>query len=223
MVRDRSARPVRFGPAWKHVTTGVAIGIVVAAGVAVAWPGVRPFAALLGWDVGVFAYVFWIWLTLAWTDKDHTRTAEMVTRDDPSRPIIELILLVAGVASLVAVLFVIVRAGHSSGAEKVALTALGMTSVVASWLVVQTTYTLRYAKLYYTGDNAGIDFNQTHNPQFTDFAYLAFTIGMTFQVSDTDIQTSDIRSTALRHGLLSYVYGTVIIATAINLVAGLAK
>jgi uncharacterized membrane protein len=70
---------------------------------------------------------------------------------------------------------------------------------------------------------AAAEFNEKDPPQYSDFAYLSFTIGMTFQVSDTNIQSKQIRRTVLRHALLSFPLGTVIIATSINLVAGLAK
>jgi uncharacterized membrane protein len=100
---------------------------------------------------------------------------------------------------------------------------LGVLSVVISWAVVHTTYMLRYAKLYYTDPPGGIDFNSGDPPRFLDFAYLAFTIGMTFQVSDTPLRTSEIRANAFRHALLSYLFGTVIIAITINLVASLAR
>src|SRR5947209_6683090 len=80
---------------------------------------------------------------------------------------------------------------------------LGVASVVASWAVVHTIYTLRYARLYYSGDDSagesgsgggGMDFHDKHQPRFTDFAYLAFTVGMTFQVSDTELNTSAVRA-----------------------------
>ena len=75
--------------------------------------------------------------------------------------------------------------------------------------------------LYYTGPVGGVSFNQSAPPGYVDFAYLAFTLGMTFQVSDTDLQTPAIRATALRHALLSYVFGVVIVAATINLVVAL--
>ncbi len=78
-------------------------------------------------------------------------------------------------------------------------------------------------RLYYSGPDGGIDFNEDDKPCYADFAYLAFTIGMTYQVSDTDLTTKEIRHTALRHALLSYLFGTVIIAATINLAAGLVK
>ena len=83
-----------------------------------------------------------------------------------------------------------------------------------------TVYTLRYGELYYV-DDGGIDFNQDEPPTYRDFAYLAFTIGMTYQVSDTNITDPRLRAAVLRHGLLSFVFGTAIIATMINVVAGL--
>jgi uncharacterized membrane protein len=82
-------------------------------------------------------------------------------------------------------------------------------------------YTLQYARLYYSDEPGGVDFNQAVPPRYADFAYLSLTLGMTFQVSDTDLQTSTIRATALRQALLSYLFGVVIVATTINLIASL--
>jgi uncharacterized membrane protein len=76
----------------------------------------------------------------------------------------------------------------------------------------------RYATLYYR-DNDGVDFNKKRPSRYADFAYLSFTIGMTFQVSDTDLTTDAIRYAALRQALLSYVLGAIVLATTINLVA----
>ena len=82
---------------------------------------------------------------------------------------------------------------------------------------------LRYAKLFYQGKPEGVNFNEDALPDYADFLYLALTIGMTFQVSDTNLTTKAIRRTALRHAVLSYMYGALIIATTINLIAGLGK
>src|SRR5215210_5268718 len=103
------------------------------------------------------------------------------------------------------------------------VTGLGIVSVVLAWGMVHTVFTLRYARLYYGRPKGGIEFNQDEPPRYSDFAYLAFTVGMTFQVSDTNLKTEQIRATVLRQGLLSYMFGTVIIATTINLIAGLTK
>jgi uncharacterized membrane protein len=199
-----------------HVLFGIVIG--GSAAVVAGLLGPVALAPLIGWDVAGLVYLAWTWRRLGRLD-GHATAAHAV-RDDPTRAGADLLLLVASAASLVAVAFVIVRAEHAIGLARDLQTGLGTASVVVSWLVVHTTYTLRYATLYHGDANGGIDFNADITPRYTDFAYLAFTIGMTFQVSDTSLTTSTMRANALRHGLLSYLYGTVIIATAINMVAG---
>jgi uncharacterized membrane protein len=96
-------------------------------------------------------------------------------------------------------------------------------AIAASWLVVNSIFTLRYARLYYTEPRGGVDFDQDPDPTFRDFAYVAFTIGMTSQVSDTALRETEIRATALRHALTSFVFNTVIIAVTVNIVAGLSR
>jgi uncharacterized membrane protein len=152
---------------------------------------------------------------------DARATAQRATVTDPDRALTDLLLLSAAVASLVAVGFVLVRTGQQHGTQELLRVGLGLVSVVLSWALVHTVFTLRYAQLYYAGDDGGIDFNQADPPTYADFAYLAFTIGMTFQVSDTSLRSRVIRRTALRHALLSYLFGTGILATTINLVASL--
>jgi uncharacterized membrane protein len=93
--------------------------------------------------------------------------------------------------------------------------------VAAAWIIVHTLFMLRYARLYYSSPHGGIDFNQDEPPAYRDFAYLAYTLGMTYQVSDTALKNSTMRATALRHTLLSYVLGAVVLAATINLVVGL--
>lgn len=132
----------------------------------------------------------------------------------------DLLVLSAGTAVLVAVAFALVRAGHSHGDEKAGLIALGAVSVVIAWAVVHTTFMLQYASAYYHA-NAGVDFKDGEDPAYLDFAYLAFTIGMTFQVSDTDLTAKTTRRIALRHALISYLFGAVIIGLVINIVASL--
>jgi uncharacterized membrane protein len=96
-------------------------------------------------------------------------------------------------------------------------------SVVLAWASVHSVFTLRYASTYYVESGGGVDFNQKQPPRYSDFAYLAFTLGMTFQVSDTDLTTGTIRRLALRHALLSYLFGAVIVALVINVIGSLLK
>jgi uncharacterized membrane protein len=191
----------------------------VVAGALVALPGSWQIGTLVGWDVAAGVYVAWTWASI-W-HRDPAATARLALREDPGRPVADALLLVASVASVLAVVLAI-TAGRDGGSETRDLNAaLAVVSVALSWTVVQTVFTSHYARLYYTHPAGGIDFNQEAPPCYTDFAYLAFTVGMTFQVSDTELQTAALRATVLRQALLSYLLGAVILATTINLVAGL--
>jgi uncharacterized membrane protein len=179
-------------------------------------------APLVGWDGVALAYLAGIWAKIGGLDSN--ATASRASVPDPTRRTADLILLLASAASLVAVGVVVVHAAAETGPAKAWESLLGVLSVVISWFVVHTTYTIRYADLYHDKvEEGGVDFNQSQPPNYLDFAYLAFTIGMTFQVSDTSLTSSRMRANALRHALLSYLYGAVIIAAAINLVAGLVR
>jgi uncharacterized membrane protein len=194
------------------VVVGVVVGLTLR-------PSLGPLA---GYDAAMLFYVVRVWLTI-WP-KDAKGTAAIATREDPGRPTADLILLLAAVASLGAVAVAIVQSHSSHGSIRGVEIGLGAGSVVVSWLTVHTIYTLKYARLYYRGGDGegGIEFENHVRPPYSDFAYLALTIGMTFQVSDTDLQSVEFRRLALRHALLSYLFGAVILAATINLVAGLA-
>jgi uncharacterized membrane protein len=126
----------------------------------------------------------------------------------------------ASIISLVAVVFALLAARGVQRDLKTGITALVVVSVLFSWSAVHTIFMLRYARLYYAQDG-GIDFHTDEAPDFGDFLYIALTIGMTFQVSDTDLNSRAIRRTALRHALLSYMFGVAVFATTINIVGTL--
>ena len=199
----------------------VSFAAAIVVGSVAAAAGMGRASPLLGWDVLALVFCGWVGFTLSTLDA--TSTAHHALRDDPNRDLADLILLGAAIASLAAVGWVLFRAGDANGDLKYLEAAFALVSVFLSWTLVHTVFTLKYARLYYSGDTGGISFNQTDPPEYSDFAYLAFTIGMTFQVSDTNIETKQIRRTALRHALMSFPLGAVIIATSINLISGLAK
>jgi uncharacterized membrane protein len=192
----------------------VGVRVVVCAGagglggLVVAIVGAWWLIPLSGWDIAALVFVGWMWQSL-WS-LDAADTAEQARRENPRRGAADALLLSASVASLIAVGLVLVRAGHSTGLSKALLVGVSVASIVLAWSVVHTVYSLRYAKLYYEGTPGGVDFNAEGAPCYIDFAYLALTIGMTFQVSDTNLKTTAIRRTALRHALLSYASGTLI-------------
>ena len=166
-------------------------------------------------------YVAWTWATIR--HRDPAATARLALREDPGRAVADALLLIASVASVLAVALAITTGSAGGPGVREARAALAVASVALSWTVVQTVFTLHYARLYYTHPAGGIDFNQEAPPRYADFAYLAFTVGMTFQVSDTALHSSALRAATLRQALLSYLLGAVILATTINLVAGLLR
>jgi uncharacterized membrane protein len=176
-------------------------------------------ATLIGWDVSSLFLITWIWWAVG--DLDAEECERRASREDPSLRLTELIILLTGVALLAAVGMALIRAGNATGATKAYLIALGLLSVTLSWGLVHTVFMLRYARSYYSRPVGGIDFNEDDPPTYLDFAYLALTIGMTFQVSDTNLTTKGIRRIALSHALLSYVFGAVIVALVINVVSSL--
>ena len=199
----------------------IGVGAVAAVIMALASPVPAAYAVILGWDVAAAAYIVMIWQESFPLDAD--ATAKAAIREDPSRPVADVLLLVAAVASIAAVAFAIADASNASGLAKALRAAAGVATIVCSWFLVHTVFALRYARAYFAGGEGGVDFKSDQRPHWTDFAYLSFTVGMTFQVSDTDLQTSEFRRLALRHSLLSYLFGAVIIAVAINLIASLTK
>ena len=189
------------------------------AGIVVAFFTFKEAAALIGWDVASVSFLAGVWLTIGHLDPEATQ--RRATRLDPSRGLADVLVVSACVAVLAAVALALVRAGGTHGGTKAYLLTLGLVSVFFSWLSVHTIFTLKYARLYYGDEVGGIDFNERDLPEYLDFAYLAFTIGMTFQVSDTNLTSKVVRRAALRHALVSYLLGAVIIAVVINIVASL--
>jgi uncharacterized membrane protein len=155
-------------------------------------------------------------------DTDAATTRRIATREDSSRAAADIILIAAGVASLLGVGLTLLKASTEIGTTQALITAVAVITVVVSWLAVHTVFVLRYAHLYYR-EGGGIDFHDNEDPEYADFAYVAFTLGMTFQVSDTDFTSKTIRAAALRHALLSYVFGIAVIAMTINVVASLIR
>jgi uncharacterized membrane protein len=191
---------------------------VAAAGVALAEGTSWSVAALCTTDVAALVFVTRLWIKAGRADA--VSTARIARAEDGSRTAVEAVQIGAGSASLLAVGFTLGQAGHAHAPARGLLIALALASVALAWSSVHTVYALRYARLYYAPPQGGIDFHDDA-PDYLDFAYLALTIGMTFQVSDTDLTGKHVRRTALHHALTSYVFGAVILAITVNLVAPL--
>ena len=207
----------RSGLAGRRVAAGAVAGLVAAA-IALTQGASWSVAALFAADAAALVFVLWVWLTVA--NADAAATARIARAEDASRTAAEGILLAAGAASLVAVGFTLGQAGRAGSPGRGLLTALALGSVALAWLSVHTVFILRYARLYFSPPKGGVDFHD-EQPDYRDFAYLGLTIGMTFQVSDTDLVGKRMRRVALHHALLSYVFGTGIVAVTVSSVAAL--
>jgi uncharacterized membrane protein len=198
-----------------HLSVSTLSGVVVGAAVAVVAGASTGLMA--GWVALSVVFLGWTWTAVR--PMDSATTAVHATLEDPGRRSRDLIVLALSAVSLVTVVLVIFRARDAG----IVLTLLGILAIVSSWAVLHTVFTLRYAEIYYTAPERAIDFHHDDDPTYRDFAYVGFTIGMTFQVSDTDIVDAVARATVLRHALLSFAFNTVVIAVSINLVAGLSN
>ena len=188
-------------------------------GVILAFVAPWQLAVLGGYLVAAVAYVATIARVIIGADGAHTR--HVSTREDDSRTTRGAVVTAAGVASLLGALFALHKAKQNvPEVQTLLLTSLAIGTVIVSWLAINVDFTLRYAHLFYSDPAGGVDFNGVDEPDYRDFAYLAFTIGMTYQVSDTNLLTSRFRRVLLLHALLSYLFGVVIIAAVINVSAG---
>ena len=194
------------------LVTGGIVGLV-------ATPRLLP---LVSWTVTVGVLLAWVWRK-SWP-QDPRGTKRLAEHEGTSRST-DVWLLAAAVASLAVVVAALVQSSGQRNATAVASVLLSVLSVALSWALVNTVYAFKYARLYYVDepDQKGIDFKQEDPPTYSDFAYLAFTVGMSFAVSETEPTSTRIRKVALGHALFSYLFGTGVLAVAINLVTNLGQ
>ncbi len=209
---------------------GARTRLIVAAVVALAsWVLVPPnltwmTRVLLAWDGAGLVLLSFGWVIILRTSSKEAR--RRAGAYDPGRGLVSIIVLAASGFSLFAATFVLRQTKGESALDGNLHVVLCVATVVISWLVTHTAFTLRYAHLFYQdcdddGKNeGGIDFPGGEEPDDLDFAYFAFTIAMTFQVSDAEISSRVIRRLVLRHGLMSFAYNTVILALSLNVIAG---
>jgi uncharacterized membrane protein len=175
-----------------------------------------------GWDAGATVFLFLAWAIILRSDTGKTR--RRAAAQDPGRTAAWATVLVASTFSLFAAVALLRRAKDLAPTETASLAALCLVAVVTSWALTHTAYTLRYAHLYYRDDDegeGGLEFPGNRAPDYFDFAYFAFTLGMTFQVSDVSITSPIIRRAALGHSVLGFAYNTAILALVLNLTFGL--
>ncbi|HZL16909.1 MAG TPA: DUF1345 domain-containing protein [Polyangia bacterium] len=178
--------------------------------------------AIAAWDVAATAMAALTWMLILRASADETR--RRAAADDPGRHAVWGLVILASGFSLLATAVVLRQARAYSPEARDWFVASCALAVVSAWVLTHSAYTLRYAHLYYRDDDegeGGLAFPGKGHPAYLEFAYFSFTIGMCFQVSDVAVSSRQIRRAVLGHGLLSFLYNTAILATAVNLAVGL--
>lgn len=208
---------------WHHkalvrMGTSLVVGLVAGLLVRAFWRTELAFVS--GWSIGALTFCLWVWLSVRTCDPERTR--EMSLTDDPGRRTGRAAVVVASLASLVGV-GVLLASGHAQQGQRIVELLLGIAAVAMSWVTVHMVYMLTYAELYYGDGDKGLSWPGDEEPDYRDFAYFSFCLGMTYQVSDNNISNKLIRRTVTRHTLLSYVLGAVVVASMVNLVVQIAS
>ena len=178
------------------------------------------------WDTYAIVVLLMSWLTIYTVDP---RTIQRRARlQDSGRTLIFAFIIVAACMSLLAVILVLREHKALQKTAGLHLFVAALT-VIEAWLLIHTVFTLHYAHVFYrseqeadvTGTGGGLIFPGGHHPDYQDFAYFSFVVGMTCQVSDVNVTSRSMRRLALLHGLLSFAFNTVILALSINIISGL--
>jgi len=186
-----------------------------------------PELALTAWIGCALTIIVLNWIIIL---SSHPREVRKFAKlQDSSRTFLFGFIIVASLVSLIAIVFLLKSPKGISEISRNAHILLAMGAVGVSWWLVHTVFSLRYAHLFYdtTTDDGGakkgggLDFPDTKDPDFLDFIYFGFVVGMTFQVSDVQITDRNIRRLCLLHGLISFAFNTAIVALSINVISGL--
>lgn len=194
--------------------------------------GVAVFFALLpvadwrlagagAWIIATLGYLASVWLVVGRMSPEDT--AAHAQREDPSGSISEILVFLAALASIAGVVGLLIARSDADPAMQIMLSGSAVAAILCSWMLVHTLAMLRYADIHYDHTEDSVDFPGNAEPRYADFAYLAFTVGMTYQVSDTNLSGTHLRAEALRHAIISFLMGAIILATVVNVIAGLAN
>jgi uncharacterized membrane protein len=196
---------------------GVAVGLVP-------WPTDGIARGLLGWCFGTAVYLVLAWWLAETFDAQRTRARAQSL--DPPDVLILIVMLTAVCACVAAITMLLGQVRQLGGAARAGHVALGLTALATSWLAIHTVYAFHYAHRYYqaemqqTASGPGLDFPGKLDPDYFDFLYFSFVIGMTSQVSDVAVSSRAMRRLTLVHGVLAFAFNMLVLALSINVVAG---
>jgi len=182
---------------------------------------------MICWSVFALSYI--ITSCVVFFRQKPAQIRELSKREDGSRLYVFSLVILTSFVSMLTVLL-LMRSQNAKAAPEIVFIPVAIGSMLFSWIMVHTIFAFHYAHLYYGDDTndstkhaEGLEFPGKEKPDYFDFAYFSFVIGMTFQVSDVDVTSRSIRRLVLLHGLLSFGLNTFVVALTINLIAGLLK
>jgi uncharacterized membrane protein len=213
----RLLKPVRIVRARPRLFLSAVVGLTVAA----VCPATRVATRfLVGWDAGVALYLALVYHLITVSDVAHIRRRAKL--EDEGRLAVLVLTAVAALASLGAILAELGASGSAGSMRPAGHLALAVGTIVLSWTFTHTIFALHYAHEFYQEDGGrggGLAFPGDESPDYWDFAYFSFVIGMTSQVSDATITCKPIRRTVLAHGIVSFAFNAALLALTINLAA----
>lgn len=178
------------------------------------------------WNGGMLSFLLITWLLML-NAPAQTMRRNAQSQDDGRMVILSLI-TAAACASTLAIVFILKETKGQTFSVFAPHIFLALVTIIGSWLLVHTIFAMHYAHEYYKNHvhqhdlkSQGLDFPESSEPNYWDFLYFSFVIGMTSQVSDVRIISSALRKLALLHGVLSFFFNTLILAMSINIIAGL--
>lgn len=209
-----------------HVRTGAAVLLGVLSYLLLPGTLLPPVRAVLAWDIGAVALL--AAATHLFADGDHARMVRNAAAQSEGEWVIFFVTLAGVVFSFVALTAVFAGVKDLAPQAKRLHVALVAATLLLSWLMTHVVFALRYAHEYYATDGApgpgidgGLEFPGQEPPDYWDFCYFSVVLGMTFQVSDVQITSRKLRRLALAHGLIGFLFNTVIVALTVNIAASL--
>ena len=185
------------------------------------------FSIVTTWCAFAFSYIITSWMVMF--SRSIAEIKKMAQKDDGSGVFVIVFTIIASFAAMVTVLMLVI-ASKTEDKNEILRVVICFSSVMLSWFLVHTIFTFHYAHLFYDTENnngnnlkKGLVFPDEPEPDYLDFAYFSFVVGMTFQVSDVEVTDKKMRRLVLLHGLIAFVLNTFVVALAINFIAGLSK
>jgi uncharacterized membrane protein len=209
---------------WLRLASAIVLGVAADAVIPSGHPPV--IRAILGWDFGVFVLIAWLMVMMARSNEDHMR--RRAARQDLGRWAILLAIIAGALFSMLALAYIQKTMKGAPGGEPVIYLAVIVVTIILSWSLVHTVFTLHYAHGYYgpaadeddpDGLVGGLEFPSEPKPDYWDFMYFSYVVGMTCQVSDVQVSGRGLRRLALIHGVVTFFFNTIILALTINIVA----